>query len=73
MPATAGRSRGLPHERMLSITDVSDLLHISKNTVRSLVRTGQLQPVRVGKRLIRFRPDAVIDLLKPHSEQREEV
>jgi len=44
--------------RLLSLSEVADLLRVSPHTVRAWVRKGRLQPVRICRRLL-FSPDAV--------------
>ena len=38
-------------ERMLTLREVSDYLHVNPATVRRLVRRGQLRAIRVGRDL----------------------
>jgi excisionase family DNA binding protein len=38
--------------KLLSIKAAAELLSISPYTVRSYVRTGQLKPVRIGRRVL---------------------
>jgi len=44
--------------RLLSLSEVADLLRVSPHTVRAWVRKGRLQPVRICRRLL-FSPDVV--------------
>jgi excisionase family DNA binding protein len=44
--------------RLLSLSEVADLLRVSPHTVRAWVRRGRLQPVRICRRLL-FYPDEV--------------
>jgi excisionase family DNA binding protein len=44
--------------RLLSLSEVADLLRVSPHTVRAWVRRGRLQPVRICRRLL-FSPDVV--------------
>jgi predicted site-specific integrase-resolvase len=39
-------------EPLLNVNDVARVLCISPWTVRAYVRTGKLQPVRIGKRIL---------------------
>lgn len=39
-------------ERLLTLLEVSDLLRVSKHTVRAWVRKGRLRPVRLCRRLL---------------------
>lgn len=38
--------------RLLSLSEVADLLRVSPHTVRAWVRKGRLQPVRICRRLL---------------------
>ena len=44
--------------RLLSLSEVADLLRVSPHTIRAWVRKGRLQPVRICRRLL-FSPDVV--------------
>lgn len=45
-------------EPLLTVSDVRDLLRISRSSVYQLIRRGDIVPVRVGNRL-RFTPDEI--------------
>lgn len=49
-------------ERLLTLLEVSDLLRVSKHTVRAWVRKGRLRPVRICRRLL-FSPDDITRFL----------
>lgn len=52
------------HSRKLMATqDVADCLGVSISTVKRLVRAGELRPLTVGARLVRFTPEAVEEYL----------
>lgn len=51
-----------PIPQLLTLLDVAEKLRVSPHTVRSWVRKGVLQPVRICRRLL-FHPDAVLRLL----------
>jgi len=50
------------HRRLLSLDEVAEVLHLSKHTVRALVRRGKLHPVRITRRLL-FDPADVATLI----------
>lgn len=49
---------------LLTVADVARYLNVSEDHVRRLIRNGQLEAVRVGKRAVRIREEALWDLLK---------
>jgi len=54
-------------ERLLTIGDVARLLGVSRGSVYTLIRAGELVPIRVGERA-RFEPSAVREYLERHRE-----
>lgn len=50
------------NERLLTLDEVADALRLSPHTIRSFVRKGKLQPVRICRRLL-FRPADVEQLV----------
>jgi excisionase family DNA binding protein len=44
---------------LLTVQDVATLLQISERQVYRIVKTGELFAVRLGKRILRFRPQDV--------------
>lgn len=52
---------------MLSINEAADVLGITRATVYRLLRTGELQSVRVGKRR-KFRPEDLDAYLERNRE-----
>jgi excisionase family DNA binding protein len=54
-------------ERLLTIGEVARLLGVSRGSVYSLIRSGELIPIRVGERA-RFDPDDVRAYLARHRE-----
>ena len=50
-------------QKLLATQDVADCLGVSVTTVKRLVRSGQLRPLTVGARLVRFTPEAVEEYL----------
>lgn len=49
-------------ERLLTLLEVSDLLRVSKHTVRAWVRKGRIRPVRLCRRLL-FSADEIARLI----------
>lgn len=41
-----------PLRRLLTLVEVSDMLRVSRHTVRSWVRQGRLKPLRICRRLL---------------------
>jgi excisionase family DNA binding protein len=56
-------------ERLLTIGDVARALGISRGSVYTLIRAGELVPIRVGERA-RFDPGDVRAYLERHREER---
>src|SRR5690606_1258671 len=54
----------MPMLPLLTVADVARYLNVSEDHVRRLIRNGQLEAVRVGKRAVRIREEALWDLLK---------
>lgn len=52
-----------PRPDLLTISDVADLLNLSRDTVHRLVRRGHLAPYRLPNGRPRFRRDDVLALL----------
>lgn len=50
-------------QKLMATQDVADCLGVSVTTVKRLVRAGELRPLKVGSRLVRFTPEAVEDYL----------
>jgi excisionase family DNA binding protein len=44
---------------LLSTMQVSKLLQVSPDTVRALVKDGKLPGVKIGTKLLRFRPEDI--------------
>jgi excisionase family DNA binding protein len=51
-------------EQLLTISEVSDLLRISRTSVYRLIERGDLEPLRVGER-VRFAPAEIRRYLAP--------
>ena len=54
-------------ERLLTIADVARVLGVSRGSVYTLIRAGELVPIRVGERA-RFEPTDVRSYLERHRE-----
>jgi excisionase family DNA binding protein len=48
-----------PHERLLTVNEVADLLSCTPNAVRNMVQRRQLPFVRLSPRKLRFKPQAI--------------
>ena len=46
-------------ERLLTVPDVAEQLHVGRSTVYRWVATGQLASVRLSGRTLRFRQDDI--------------
>ena len=54
------RKRSVPSTRMLTVSEVADLLHLHPNTVRFWSKIGVLKSYRIGKRRdYRFKQDDI--------------
>jgi len=51
-----------PIPQLLTLLELAERLRVSPHTIRSMVRKGRLQPVRICRRLL-FRPDEVTRFL----------
>ena len=50
-------------EKLLSTSDVCDILGLTNKTVLKYVKQGKLSPIRLNKRVFRYRPSEVMSLL----------
>ena len=50
-------------EKLLSTSDVCDILGLTNKTVLKYIKQGKLSPIRLNKRVFRYRPSEVISLL----------
>lgn len=48
---------------LLSTQDVADFLGVSSTTVKRIVKSGDLEAITVGSRLVRFTPESIQDYL----------
>ena len=49
----------MKHERLMTTAEVGAMLHLSAPRVRLLVKQRKLSAVRIGPRVLRFRPEVV--------------
>lgn len=54
-------------ETLLTASEVAALLRVHQNDVYTLVKSGELRAIRVGKRRLRFSPSAVAAWLDAES------
>jgi excisionase family DNA binding protein len=64
---TAPEYGGSRLEPLLSVRQVATVFGISRETVYRLIRSGDLEPIRIGARA-RFAPDDVRAYLETHRE-----
>jgi|TARA_X000001388_G_scaffold42324_1_gene29776 excisionase family DNA binding protein len=50
-------------EKLLSTSDVCDILGLTNKTVLKYIKQGKLSPIRLNKRVFRYRPSEVMSLL----------
>ena len=48
---------------VLRVEDLTQILHIGRNTAYELVRSGQIRCLRIGGKTIRIPRDAVLDFI----------
>ena len=53
----------MDYPKLLTVQETAGLLRVNEDTVRAMVRAGQLPGFMVGQRCIRIREADVIDLL----------
>jgi len=53
--------------RLLTLSEVADLLRLSPHTVRSFVRKGKLKPIKICRRLL-FSQESVENLFTQASQ-----
>jgi len=61
----------MSEERLLTIEEVADRLIVHPNTVRRLIKTGQLKAVKVG-RLYRVLEKDLLEFIYSSRERKEE-
>jgi len=61
-PVVRGEAGG--HPKMYTVQEVAEILHVSPRTVRRLIERGELQAVRISKRLIRILEQDLQNYLK---------
>lgn len=71
---TGAQERGVFVEKPLTVAEVAELLHVTPETVRRMVRKGHLRAVKVGRNLL-VAPSELAKLLAtgtaPVGRQRE--
>jgi len=55
--------------RLLTLLEVAELLRLSPHTVRSMIRKGRLEPLRICRRLL-FDPKEILRILERAGESR---
>jgi len=55
-------------ESLLTISEVCQLLKVSKRTVQRWSKNGRLRPIRLSSRIIRFKKSDIERFLKSHDE-----
>ncbi len=51
-------------ERLMTIKEVAKLLAVCTRTVRRMLDSGKLDPVRFGRRALRFKSTQVLQLME---------
>ncbi len=54
-------------EKLLSTSEVCDILGLGNKTILKYVKQGKLNPIRMNKRVFRFKPSEVMSLLDTHT------
>jgi|688.fasta_scaffold599739_2 excisionase family DNA binding protein len=55
-------------DELLTTAEAAKYLRVHERTIRSFVRDGMLQQIRLGHRTVRFRRDDLHNFLMRHSE-----
>jgi excisionase family DNA binding protein len=50
-------------EKLLSTSEVCDILGLGNKTILKYIKQGKLSPIRLNKRVFRYRPSEVMSLL----------
>lgn len=58
-----------PNADLLTLAEVSELLRVSPSSVRQMEKSGTIPSYRFGKKLVRFKKDEVLNLLKPKNHE----
>ena len=69
MPTPAGRKRGRPRTRLVSLSELAEYLSVSRNTIYSLLEEG-LPSVRVGEYSRLYKP-VVVKWLRERTARRK--
>lgn len=62
----------MSEQRLLTLSDVAEMLRLSPHTIRMMVRKGRLHPLRICRRLL-FEPADVqrlVDSARSHAQTR---
>jgi excisionase family DNA binding protein len=54
-------------EKLLSTSEVCDILGLGDRTILKYVKQGKLNPIRMNKRVFRFKPSEVMSLMNNHT------
>lgn len=52
VPQSTGEQEKTPKNALLSVAETSELLHVSRVTLREMEKRGELKPVRIGRRVL---------------------
>jgi len=50
-------------EKLLSTSEVCNILGLTNKTILKYIKQGKLSPIRLNKRVFRYRPSEVMSLL----------
>ena len=56
-PQSKGKDPKQPEDALLSVVETADLLHVSRVTLREMEKRGELEPVRICRRVLYRRSD----------------
>jgi excisionase family DNA binding protein len=49
--------------KLMNINDVAGCLGVSRSTVKRLIISGEITPIRVSEKLVRFTPENISDYI----------
>ncbi len=58
-----------PLERLLTVTEVADLLRLSRGSVYHMVSQGRLPCIRLSKRCLRFSREAIAQVIREMTQE----
>ena len=61
----------MKHEKLMTTAEVAAVLRLAVSKVRELVKQRELPAIRMGPRLLRFRPSAVERFLQRNTTEAE--